>query len=60
MAISQKYLNEGESVIVSTRTHAKALFVPIIVLLGLNGLAVGILNVHDHFAIPAIAPLSPW
>ncbi|HEY9564212.1 MAG TPA: PH domain-containing protein [Nocardioides sp.] len=33
MAISQKYLNEGESVIVSTRTHAKALFVPIIVLL---------------------------
>ena len=27
------------------------------ILLGLTGLAVGILNVHDHFAIPAIAPL---
>jgi putative peptidoglycan lipid II flippase len=30
---------------------------PIVVLLGLNGLVVGILNAHDHFAIPAIAPL---
>ena len=30
---------------------------PIIVLLGLNGLAVGILNAYDQFTIPAIAPL---
>ena len=30
---------------------------PIVVLLGLNGLAVGILNAHDHFSVPAIAPL---
>jgi putative peptidoglycan lipid II flippase len=30
---------------------------PIVVLLGLTGLVVGILNVHDHFTIPAIAPL---
>ena len=30
---------------------------PIVVLLGLNGLVVGILNAHDHFTIPAIAPL---
>jgi putative peptidoglycan lipid II flippase len=30
---------------------------PIVVLLGLNGLVVGILNAHDHFSIPAIAPL---
>ena len=30
---------------------------PIIVLLGLNGLAVGILNAYDQFSIPAIAPL---
>src|SRR4051812_4214530 len=30
---------------------------PIVVLLALNGLFVGILNAHDHFAIPAIAPL---
>ena len=26
-------------------------------LLGLNGLVVGILNAYDHFTIPAIAPL---
>jgi putative peptidoglycan lipid II flippase len=30
---------------------------PIVVLLGLNGLVVGVLNAHDHFTIPAIAPL---
>lgn len=31
---------------------------PIVVLLGLNGLVVGILNAHDHFSVPAIAPLA--
>jgi putative peptidoglycan lipid II flippase len=30
---------------------------PIVVLLGLNGLVVGILNAYDHFSIPALAPL---
>jgi putative peptidoglycan lipid II flippase len=30
---------------------------PIVILLGLNGLLVGILNAHDHFTIPAISPL---
>ncbi len=30
---------------------------PIVVLLGLNGLVVGILNAHDHFSVPAISPL---
>ena len=35
---------------------SKVLF-PIIVLLGLNGLTVGILNAYDQFTIPAIAPL---
>src|SRR4051812_13056514 len=30
---------------------------PIVVLLGVNGLVVGILNTYEHFAIPAIAPL---
>ena len=29
----------------------------IVLLLGLNGLVVGILNAHDHFTIPALAPL---
>jgi putative peptidoglycan lipid II flippase len=30
---------------------------PIVILLGLNGLLVGMLNAHDHFTIPAISPL---
>jgi putative peptidoglycan lipid II flippase len=30
---------------------------PIVILLGLNGLVVGILNAYDHFTIPALAPL---
>jgi putative peptidoglycan lipid II flippase len=30
---------------------------PIVLLLGLNGLIVGILNAYDHFTIPALAPL---
>src|SRR3954447_15796581 len=30
---------------------------PILILLGLNGLVVGILNAYDHFTIPALAPL---
>ena len=37
--------------------HLSQILFPIVVLLGLTGLAVGILNVHDEFAIPAIAPL---
>ncbi|MDN4173597.1 PH domain-containing protein [Nocardioides sp. SOB77] len=32
MAISQKLLSDGESVVVSTRTHVKALLVPLLVL----------------------------
>ncbi len=30
---------------------------PIVVLLGVNGLVVGILSAYDHFSVPAIAPL---
>jgi putative peptidoglycan lipid II flippase len=30
---------------------------PIVVLLGLNGLVVGVLNAYDHFTIPAVAPV---
>src|SRR5256714_5810227 len=33
------------------------LLFPIVVLLGVNGLVVGILNAYEHFTIPAIAPL---
>jgi putative peptidoglycan lipid II flippase len=31
---------------------------PIVVLLGVNGLVVGILNSYEHFSIPALAPLA--
>jgi putative peptidoglycan lipid II flippase len=30
---------------------------PIVVMLGVNGLVVGILNAYEHFTIPALAPL---
>jgi putative peptidoglycan lipid II flippase len=30
---------------------------PIVVLLGINGLLVGILNAYDHFTIPALSPV---
>lgn len=30
---------------------------PIVVLLGVNGLVVGILNAYDHFSVPALSPL---
>src|SRR3954466_6459064 len=30
---------------------------PVVLILGLNGLVVGILNAYDHFTIPAISPL---
>lgn len=40
MAISQKLLNDGESVVISTRTHPKALLLPLFALVLL--LAVGV------------------
>jgi putative peptidoglycan lipid II flippase len=30
---------------------------PIVVLLGLSGIVVGILNTHDHFTVPALTPI---
>jgi putative peptidoglycan lipid II flippase len=30
---------------------------PIVVLLGLTGIVVGILNTHDHFSVPALTPV---
>jgi putative peptidoglycan lipid II flippase len=38
--------------------HLSQLLFPVVVLLGLNGLCVGILNAYDHFTIPALAPLA--
>jgi putative peptidoglycan lipid II flippase len=31
---------------------------PIVVLLGLSGIVVGVLNTHHHFALPALAPVA--
>lgn len=31
---------------------------PIVVLLGLSGIVVGVLNTYDHFALPALAPVA--
>ena len=39
MAISPKLLNEGEHVVLSTRTHVKALILPAVVLILVAGLA---------------------
>ena len=39
MAISRKLLNEGEHVVLSTRTHVKALLLPAVVLIIVSGLA---------------------
>ncbi|KRF18816.1 hypothetical protein ASG90_02665 [Nocardioides sp. Soil797] len=50
MAISQKLLNDGEHVIVTTRTHVKALFLPIIVLLVTLALAIYIGTFGDGTA----------
>lgn len=47
MAISRKLLNEGENVVVSTRTHPKALILPFLVLLALAGLAGYLTSVTD-------------
>ena len=31
---------------------------PIVVLLGLSGIVVGVLNTYHHFALPALAPVA--
>ena len=41
----------------SLATGLSQVLFPIVLLLGLNGLVVGILNAYDHFTIPALAPL---
>jgi putative peptidoglycan lipid II flippase len=46
----------SEELDVLTSGLAQVMF-PIVVLLGLNGLLVGILNAYDHFSIPALSPV---
>ncbi len=47
MAISGRLLNEGESIVFTTRTHAKALLLPVLILLVALGLAAWVTNLTD-------------
>ena len=51
MAISSRLLNEGESVVVSTRTHAKALLLPGVLLLVSLGLAAWVSDLTDGVVV---------
>lgn len=48
MAISQKLLSDGETVVVSTRTHAKALLAPLLVLVVVLAAAVSVQVLADN------------
>lgn len=48
MAISQKLLNPGESVVVSTRTHPKALLLPLLALIVLLAIGVVFMQYVDN------------
>lgn len=48
MAISEKLLNEGEHVVVSTRTHPKALLLPLLALLVFLAIAVFVDRAVDN------------
>jgi len=51
VAISSRLLNEGESVVFSTRTHAKALLLPGVLLLVSLGLAAWVSNLTDGVVV---------
>ncbi|MFL6109516.1 MAG: PH domain-containing protein [Marmoricola sp.] len=59
MAINKKLLNEGETIVFSTRTHVKALFVPALVLIvvaGACGYALSQVDNHVlRYVIAAVA-----
>ncbi|WP_354697608.1 putative lipid II flippase MurJ [Paraconexibacter sp. AEG42_29] len=48
---------EFEQPLVDLTIGLSQVLFPIVLLLGVNGLVVGILNAYGHFAVPAIAPL---
>lgn len=51
VAMNSRRLNEGESVVFSTRTHVKALFLPALVLLVALGLAGYLTAITDSWAL---------
>jgi uncharacterized membrane protein YdbT with pleckstrin-like domain len=48
VAISQKLLNPGESVVISTRTHPKVILLPILTLVVLLAIGVAFMNYVDN------------
>ena len=48
MAISQKLLNPGESVVISTRTHPKALLLPLLALVVILAVGVAFMQFVDN------------
>lgn len=54
MAISQKLLNDGETVVISTRTHPKALLVPVLALVVLLAIAVAVQTVIDQHVVTLV------
>ena len=64
MAISAKFLNEGEHVVVSTRTHPKVLALPLLILLVVLAAATWVSTLGDgdaakylHWAVWAVAAI---
>ena len=55
MAISQKLLNDGETVVISTRTHPKALLVPVLALVLLLAIGVAVQTVVDQHVVTLVA-----
>ncbi|GAA2135488.1 PH domain-containing protein [Nocardioides koreensis] len=54
MAISQKLLNDGETVVISTRTHPKALLVPVLALVVLLAIGVAVQTVVDQHTVTLV------
>lgn len=54
MAISKELLNEGESIVVDTRTHPKALLLPLLVLIVLLAVGVVVQRVIDQDVVTLV------
>ncbi|GAA3675942.1 PH domain-containing protein [Nocardioides ginsengisoli] len=60
MAISKKLLNPGERLIISTRQHPKALFVPILALIVFLAIAVAVQVKLDDTGFQHVVTLIVW
>jgi uncharacterized membrane protein YdbT with pleckstrin-like domain len=55
VAISQKLLNDGETVVISTRTHPKALLVPVLALVVLLAAGVAVQTMVGQHVVTLVA-----